>query len=159
MSIESQLKKRLSKVQANLQKANSKNNLKKLASLVVNLVKERTRSGYGVKAERSPDTPGARFRLPKLSDSYIEHRIRNSRKLSRYASISRANNTFTGQMLSSLRVQSVGKNSFSIGFRDRKAKQKAQYLNDMGREFMNLSKKEVSILIKAYENILKTRKL
>lgn len=158
MSIATQVNKRFAEIAKNLKKQNNKKNMQKLALLMLNIVKERTRAGYGVKNPGKSDATGKRFKFPRLSDSYIEQRIRNNRKLSRFAHISKPNNTFTGKMLSDMKANATN-SAFSLSFRSAKSREKAQFLEAMGREFMHLSKKEVSILVKAYGNLLKPKKL
>ena len=149
----------MKEINKRLSKTTDRKNLREFANVLNRIIKDRTRAGFGVKPPRKADSGGRRFKLPPFSDAYIEQRVRNARKLSKFASISRPNNTFTGQMLSDLRVNNISKDSFSIGFRSRKSRLKAEFLEIMGREFMHLSKKEIQILVKSYEKTLRRKTL
>lgn len=140
MPINKDLKTINEKFKKELNRNISRRQMRELAKYVLSLVKERTRQGIGV-------TPtGRRFRLPPFEESYIEYRIRNSRRLSPFAFISKPNNTFSGKMLSDLRTNTLKKGGFSLGFKSRESRKKAEYLAEMGRDFMNLSRKEVGFI-------------
>lgn len=149
MTIQKDLRNLVRQFEKQAKKSVDRSAMRRLANFVLNLVKDRTRAGFGVKPS-TREGGGRRFRLPPFSDSYIDQRLRQARRISRFGFISRPNNTFTGRMLSDLRVNAVSKGSFSLGFRSRESKRKAEFLAEMSREFMNLSAREVRLITDFY---------
>lgn len=149
MSVKKDLQKLVKEFKRQAKESTSRRNMRKLSLFVLRLIKERTRAGFGVKPSVR-EGGGRRFRFPPLSDSYIEQRERQSRRLSRFAFISKPNNTFTGRMLSDLRTTDLKSGGFSIGFKSRLSRKKAEFLAEMGREFLNLSAAEVRIIAEFY---------
>lgn len=154
MSVKAQLNKFFKKIEKELKKDFSKRGIQEAALFIVRLVRERTRQGFGVRQDRS-GRPGRRFRLPDFSESYIEQRERFPR-LSPFAFIDSPNNTLTGKMLSDKKVSGVRKDGFSIGFKSRQSRLKAEYLAEMGREFLNLSQSEFDLLVDFFRKRVKS---
>lgn len=153
MSIELDLKRFVTTIEKQLGKTVSRTEMKKIGQYTQALIVARTRAGYGV--ETSTKGISRRFKLPPFSASYIDYRIRNNRKLSRFASLTKPNNTFSGNMLNDFKVTSVSDKSFVIGFRSKESQKKAEYLAEMGRNFVGLTKKDFDLMVDFYvKNIL-----
>ena len=113
----------------------------------VNLIKKRTRLGYGV-----ADQGGAKTKLDKLSTGYIAQRKRNKPKGP--STPSKSNLTNTGDMLDALEAKEKADNKVEIGFKTTKEEQKAEWVSE-DRPFNNLSKAEIKQLKKKLENSIK----
>ena len=119
--------KKLSKLR---DKMTSKDSMKETGKLATNLIKKRTRAGFGV--EKHGDS---KSKLDRLSPDYIEHRKKN--KPSGPTTPSKSNLTNSGDMLDDLEPRAK-KGSAKIGFSSKKSKDKAKWVSD-DRPFNNLS--------------------
>lgn len=102
------------------------------------LIKKRTRLGYGVSSHE-----GDKERLKPLSDAY--KKVRKSHPKSSDTTPAKSNLTRTGEMLDSLDYQ-VSQGSVKITFKTQNNVDKAGYVTQGGRPFMNLSKPEINQL-------------
>jgi hypothetical protein len=124
----------------------SKSSMDDIGKALVEIIRVRTRLGYGVGA-----TGDQRQKLKPLSLLYREYRRKNRRLMSPQATVNRSNLTFTGQMLDSLDVVSSKKGALSIaptGTRKGGLKNLtlARYVAEQGRPFMSLSNNELKQL-------------
>lgn len=104
------------------------------------LIKKRTRLGYGVSSQE-----GDKERLNPLSDSYKKQRKLHPK--SSDTTPTKSNLTRTGDMLNSLTAE-VGQSSVKLTFKGKLNIDKAGFVTEGGRPFMNLSKAEVNQLKK-----------
>lgn len=130
---------------------------KELALLIKELVIVRTQ-GEG---------KGTNGTLDSLSESYIDTRERNRKRLSSKTSPSKSNLTATGQMLNALQATSTAnKATVSVKKTKRRAEltggksgltndEVRKYVEDNGREFLKLSPEEKDQLIKVATDIVK----
>lgn len=135
-------------VEAKAKASGSSQSLKTLGAYALNLVKDRTRAGFGVPAVAKPQE-----KLGALSSRYI--RARRGMKLSRFTSPEKSNLTLTGSMLASLKVF-VGR--FKLDIRptgsDKKGvsnQDKANWQEDQGRIFLRLSDTEIAKVTEFYQ--------
>jgi hypothetical protein len=142
------------KIRKIVEKAASADELRALGEEACNIIRIRTRLGYGAR----PTIGGERFRHRPLSERYIRFR-EGARDLSNLTTPSRSNLTLTGQMLESLDVIRVARGTLVIGptgtrtdrrSRGVKNEQVARWLADQGRTFMGLTTPEVSQLVRFY---------
>jgi len=119
-----------------------------LGDYIVQVIRNRTRQGYGVDVPRGTKKP-----LKPLSSKYINYRIKY-KNLSSETNPGTSNLTLTGHMLDSL--TSIATNKYvRIDFTDKFAKDKAKW-NAESKEkriFMNLSSdeyKDISEIVKDY---------
>ena len=110
----------------------------KIGQKASEMVKERTRSGLGVRKNNAPEKP-----LKALSPRYIKRRqaLQAKGKLSRETTPSKSNLTKTGDMLDDIKYKSDA-NSATIFVGDANREKAARGKKD--RPFMNLSKKEIN---------------
>ncbi len=148
MSAADDLNKFIDKIGRVLTDAGKSENLMPVAEKAIEIIRTRTRLGYGV----GPGTSGTgdRFKLASLSSSYILHRKRNAGRLSSFTSPSRSNLTFSGQMLQSMTAVFLAPGSVVIDFTGSRSDgednaQIAKYVSGK-RPFLNLSKNEVEQL-------------
>jgi hypothetical protein len=121
--------------------------LQELGELVVEIIRERTRDGKGVKA------PGANTtRLKPLSKKYIQWRSKFG-GLSSETSPSTSNLTLTGEMLDSLSFD-VRNGRLVVNVTGASNIKKAIYVSEE-RPFANLSKGEQTKLLKELERLMK----
>lgn len=130
-------------INAGLLKVTDKRILKAIGIVALEMVRDRTRKGFGVKKEG-----GAAKRLNPLTSSTkaTRRRLQKRGKLSENTSPTKSNLTSSGDMLDDLKLK-VGKTSVTISI-DGKDRQKAERVQNQGREFMNLSKKEINKIVK-----------
>lgn len=116
----------------------------KIGREVTDIVKTRTRKGFGVKTNLGPQT-----RLKGLSESYKKQRIRlkAAGKLSKHATPNKSNLTKSGDMIDSTKHKTT-KNTVVISPIGNKNKRKAKYQAKAGRIAYNLSKSENRRIIK-----------
>ena len=118
-----------------LNKVADKETMQDLGEAASELIKKRTRLGYGV------DTPeGSKKRLKPLSDPYKKKRKKD--KPTGPTTPTRSNLTSSGKMLDNLGPVKPTNTSVSIGFSDKEQEQKAEWVSEE-RPFNNLSKSEV----------------
>lgn len=80
--------------------------LESIGKKVIEVVKKRTQSGYGVNNDESPNP--TQVRLKALSSFYINEIRRNVISLGEFGAISRSNATLSGQMLKALKFSIQG---------------------------------------------------
>lgn len=114
-------------------KMTSKTNLQETGDFAVDLIKKRTRAGFGVSEHGS-----RKSKLDPLSDSY--KKVRKKNKPKGPTTPSKSNLTHSGDMLDDLEAK-ASKGSASIGFSSKKSEDKAEWVSDK-RPFNNLSKQE-----------------
>lgn len=133
-------------LQVTIDEAINKKSLMMVGRFVVEMIRQRTRRGYGV------EKIGARLnRLKKLDKKYVEYR--KTQKLHKETSPGKSNLTFTGVLLDSLTVKETQKTkdegSFVIGANNRARKggitndDLAKFVQEQGRPFMGLAKSEL----------------
>lgn len=121
--------------------------MSEVGELVRDLVKSRTKKGFGV-----AEPEGKATRLKGLSESYKKRRrtLKKQGKLDQSTSPTKSNLTQTSQMLDS--VKSKASTAKAEVFLDNeKAQRKAELQANDNREFMNLSKSEVNKIKKLLE--------
>lgn len=112
----------------------------------VELIKKRTRLGYGVE-----DQGKSKTKLKRLSPEYIDQRKR--KKPTGPSTPAKSNLTDSGDMLDALEAKEKQGNKVEIGFKNSKEEKKAKYVSE-DRPFNNLSKAEVKQLQKKIEKSL-----
>lgn len=154
MSVQSQVSIKLNqifkRIENTMDVAIDANTMRDLAKFTIDLIVKRSRLGYGVS-----DNFGQKFKFPRLSPLYIRRR-----KLSPYlddtTSATKSNITFTGQLLSSVKITKIKKGSITIGPSGTRSDSKitneqlAAILADKGRSFMRLSQLEFNQLLRFY---------
>lgn len=103
------IKQVLDDIKKKLKKTGGKQPMRLLGNYALNLIRDRTRKGFGV-----PHAGGSKEPLKALSANYIQWRQKNKRKLSKFAKPSKSNLTRTGRMLESLRVIETKNFGFTI---------------------------------------------
>lgn len=128
-------------MQEALRKATQPNEMKKLGEEAAEMIKTRTRLGYGV--ERSGTK---RERLDPLAESTKESKKQKRKRgeLSPLTTPSRSNLTDTGELLDSQQVTSVAQVEVTIGPKGRRKDGKTNeevgsYVTENGRPYNNLS--------------------
>lgn len=120
-----------------------------IGKTVAERVKRRTRLGKGV------DKDGAKAeKLEKLSDRYIEKRSKNKSKLSKETRPKKSNLTFSGDMLDNIDYKVEG-DTIIIFIEGKHNNDKAQWVTDGGRAFMNLSSPEQNEVIRIIRQRIK----
>jgi len=153
------------KIESVIRDAAAQNALRPVAEKAIDIIRKRTRLGYGV--PNSVNGTADRFKLQALSPGYIK--LRQKSHLSDQTSAKRSNLTFTGQLLDSLAVIRIIAGSVIVGpTGTRKGEsltnaQLAGYLAEKGRPFLSLSKPEAEQLRRFYRNtfgdLLKNKRL
>jgi len=97
-------------------------------------------------------------KLKPLSSSYIKFRTRNRSKLHKSTSPKKSNLTFSGQLLDSIKARIRGE-SVIIGPTGRRFgggtnERIAIYVQDQGRPFLYLGRRDISELVKIYDESL-----
>lgn len=144
MSAEQDMKEFTTKVQDTIDKALNRRALRNLGEMIADMIRQRTRKGYGVSRFMGP-----KQRLKRLSPSYIKQRKRM--RLSPFTSPRKSNLTKTGAMLEDLRpryIQAGRNKSFKISFNKGFSKDKAGWAVEKGRPFNNLSKSEFNQVLR-----------
>lgn len=143
MSAKQDLASILDKLKKNVIKNFSSREMQKIASFVIQEIKDRSRKGYGVST-----LGGSEEAFDSLSPDYIARRKRM--KLSPFTTAKKSNITRSGRMLSSLRykvrdayalITPTGNSREGVPNVD-----VAQYVSDQGRPFMTLSKYQLGRL-------------
>lgn len=131
--------------------------LNAIAKIAISIISKRTRAGFGVKNAGQNAT-----RLKKLSGTYVEFR-KKSKDLNRALTTpGKSNLTFTGKLLESLTVKqvNVAEQKVFIGGNRRRRKggatneDVAGFVAEQGREFLNLSRREIDKIAVAYRRNL-----
>jgi len=144
------------RVEKQLKSVVSQNNMKQFAALALELIKKRSRKGLGVVGGNKGKGRTKPFPSP-LSPSYVAQRRRS--RLSPYTSPTKSNITFSGRMLASLRVTtkegfvSVSPTGVSRGGVPNS--KIAEYLVDMDRTFLALTKEEFDKLVSLLKRKIK----
>lgn len=123
-----------------------------LGIFVVDLIRKRTRLGYGINKNG-----GDKVRFPQLSDRYVDYRKKNRRELDPTTSAKKSNVTFSGQMLRSLGYRIKGGNSGILiqvsGTRRDGSKNEdvaLELLNKRDRRFIGLTRSEERQVARLY---------
>lgn len=145
MSASDDIKKAM-KALKNIQKE-VEDNLIDVGQEAVELIKKRTRLGYGVEDQGKPKT-----KLKKLSPGYINQRKRN--KPTGPSTPAKSNLTYSGDMLDALEAKKKQDNKIEIGFKNSEEEKKAEYVSE-DRPFNNLSKAEIKQLQQKLEKALR----
>lgn len=146
------------KFQKKLGRNLTKSEVSGLGKLAIDIIVKRTRRGSGVKRDG-----GAIRRLKPLKKSYVAQRRRLISKLSRFTSPNKSNLTFTGQMLSSIKVIKTVKTRTGVGSvispkgrrSDGKTNEEVAVFASLSRPFFHLAKKEKRELIEVFEKRFK----
>lgn len=110
--------------------------MEKLGEAAAELIKKRTRLGYGV-----DESGGSKAKLKPLSEPY--KKTRKKHKPTGPSTPAKSNLTYTGQMLDDLGPTSSSEGHVEIGFKTEESAQKAEWVTEGGRPFNNLSKSEI----------------
>lgn len=142
------------KLQDLLRDAAKQDALRPLALKAIEIIQRRTRLGYGVPA--GTNGTAERFKLPPLSDRYIQRR--KKARLGEFGSPARSNLTYSGQLLDSLGVIRIGQGSIVIGPTGTRRNGQsnaavAGYVAAGGRPFLALSSPEAEQLRRYYRNV------
>lgn len=140
-----------------MKRAFSAAQMTKYGEFAAEMIKLRSRLGFGVSTEG-----GNRNRFAELSKSYKEERAqdRKSGKLSSLTTPNRSNLTRTGQMLESLGVKKLKDGEVKIGPKGKRLgesitnEEVGVFVSAAGRVFNNLSKTELKRLDKFIEDEL-----
>lgn len=126
--------------------------LREIGNEARQMIKSRTRNGYGVVEDNAPAT-----RLPGLSESYKKQRKRLARqgKLSPDTTPNKSNMTKTGELLDTM-VVSVKGDTVTVSPNGKKNAKKAKYNAEKGRVVYNLSKKENQAIRRIVNEKIKT---
>jgi hypothetical protein len=157
LKAEAQMKRFVNSVKKRLSLSINAKQMGVIARYVVELIKERSRRGYGVAS-----LGGQESRFPKLTKEYIKQRKRS--RLSPFTSPGKSNITRTGKLLASIRyttktgsaiIEPVGSRNDSNWTN----RQLADHLQTkMNRPFMTLSAKQLRDLTKFIEtNIIELK--
>jgi hypothetical protein len=154
---EAQMKKFVNSVKKRLSLAISAKQMGLIARFIVQMIKERSRRGYGVQSLGAQEQ-----RFPKLTPEYIKQRKRS--RLSPFTSPGKSNITRSGKLLASIRYTTKTGSAIiePIGSRNDSNwnnRQLADHLQTkMNRPFMTLSNKQLKELTKFVEtNIIKLK--
>lgn len=132
-----------------LKEATSTESLQELGDDAAELIKKRTRLGYGLS-----EHGGTKSKLKQLNPKYKKYRQKID--LSSATTPNKSNLTQTGHMLDDIGATVGSNNSVSIGFTDDFANQKAEWVSE-DRPFNFLSKAEISQLRKKLQDKLYSR--
>lgn len=131
----SDLKKQMQKaINQAAEEAKQPSNMRKLGQMVADMVRLRTRLGYGVR-----DTGRPRQRLKPLSEGYRAQRKRGD--LAGETSANKSNLTRKGKLLDSLDVTKVDHGRVEIGPTGSRNREVAKHVSEE-RPFLNLSNTE-----------------
>ena len=132
-----------------MRKVIARRNLDAVGEMVADQIRKRTRLGYGVE-----DDGKSQKKLKKLSNGYKDWRKKNRRALSGDTTPARSNLTQTGDMLDSIEHKVQG-DSVEISVNGRFNQDKARWVTEGGRPFMNLSKAERNMVADMFRDIIK----
>lgn len=150
MAVTSNFKEVFKRIGDRLKQAPSPENLKKLGEAGSEMIRVRTRLGYGVR-----QTGGKRAKLKPLSALYKESREEFA-DLSEFTTPARSNLTLTGQMLESIGILKIERTSVEIGPKGPRRSEPltnqkvAEYVSG-ARPFLFLSDLEIKKLARFYE--------
>ncbi len=120
-----------------------------IGETAVELIKKRTRLGYGVSEQG-----GSKKKLDALSEPYKKQRKKNKPKGP--STPSKSNLTNTGDMLDSMIATKSGTGKVEIGFDNTEDQKKAEYVSEK-RPFNNLSKSETKQIEQELNEIAKKK--
>lgn len=128
-----------------------KSTMKEVADLSKDLVKTRTKRGFGVNESGDKAT-----RLKGLSESYKKQRRRLKRqgKLAGDTTPQKSNLTKKGKMIADVESRASTAKA-EVFIKDESSRKKAELQAQQGREFMNLSKSEIDKVKKLLEKKIK----
>lgn len=148
------------KLRGAVKKAASTKELEAMGAFAAELIRKRTRLGYG--APKGEAGAVDRFRLAALSEGWIKFRKTTGASwLSEFTRARRSNLTFTGQMLDSLGVVRGQKGQVVIGPQGYRTdpfshglsnEQVANFVAKKGRPFNDLTKPEMKQVVRFYRN-------
>lgn len=152
--VEQQFNDLVKKIEKELKSSVNKQEMVKLATFILNIIKERVRAGFGVK-----QNGGNKFKFKPLSSAYKKQRSKES--LSPFTSPNKSNLTRKGRLIGGLRVFSrtgvaiiKPSGTSSNGESNEKI---AEFVSKV-RPFLNMSKDEIKQAIEFFEeNILQKR--
>jgi hypothetical protein len=138
-----------------LKKVTNKKAMIEYGKLAIGAIVHRTRNkGQGLK--KSGGTPS---KLKQVTVKYADQRRRMKDKHPSAATGRKSNLTLTGEMLDSLVVIDSKNKEVELGWFDEKQEAKAAGNESRGREFLNLSTKEIKLISKKLdENLSKEAK-
>ncbi len=145
MSVKSQIDKIIAKL--NNAKKEVVAEMTQVGDEAVELIKNRTRKGFGVEAQG-----GNKKKLKKLSDKYKKSRKKNKPK-GHSATAGKSNLTHSGDMLEDLEAKKRG-NKVRIDLASKESADKAEWVSK-DRAFNNLSKSELKQLKQSLEKKIK----
>lgn len=124
--------------------------LEDIGRAIAEIIRVRTRLGYGVSRQGSKRT-----KLKPLSDMYKAYRRQNRRRLSPETSPNKSNLTFTGQLLDSLTFK-AGRGKLRVEPSGRRRGgltnlKLAEHVTDQGRPFLNLSDNELKQITRIFD--------
>jgi hypothetical protein len=130
-----------------------------LADKVAAQIKKRTKTGKGV------DNSGNLYKLPDLSEGYVETRKKNRSKLGEGATPKKSNLTASGKMLNSIKatfrraggqfrlIFELTGSTKGLGSKSQKTADVAKWqADDQGRRFFDLSKTEQNGILREVRN-------
>lgn len=147
------------KMKALRDKMLSKSTLNSIGKETADMIRERTKKGYGLKDADSK----TQKKLEALSPSYIKHRKRYP-PFGDDSTPTKSNLTYTGDMLEAIDHKVSGKSTASrklkVSIFDEEQKEKADWAaegsdNRPERHFLGLTKGQEKILKKFIENLMK----
>ena len=153
MSVNTDINSFLKDMRKLFKKSVSNKEMQLLGEKAIEIIVKRTRLGDGVTARG-----GKKKKFKAFKKSYRNFRKRYESKLDGTTSVTKRNNTFSGQLLRSMKVIKAVKGKVVVGpndetrsktFKGEASKTNAEvagYLVDMGRAFNNLSKPEIKQL-------------
>lgn len=119
----------------------------KVGQFTVDLIKKRTRLGYGVSA------PGeVKQALKPLSPGYVKHRKKHPPKGP--STPSKSNLTYTGKMLEDIGYRILNNHDIEIYITTDESNQKALWNEENGRKFLNISNTEYEQIRNYIEKLL-----
>lgn len=119
----------------------SRRAMRTLGDEMAAVIRARSKRGLGVDRDG-----GAERRFNRLSPRYVRQRRRRRSQLASWTSPRTSNVTFSGEMLSEFKAIQSRDGTVTLGFRRRKAGQKAVWTHQGGRPWANLSKNEIEWL-------------
>jgi hypothetical protein len=148
MSAQDDINKVLKQIEALRDKAEKE--FTKTGNEAVELIKKRTRLGYGVDKPR-----GTKTKLKKLNSDYVASRKRN--RPTGPTTPAKSNLTQSGDMLDDLEAKKQTSTRYEITFKRKESRDKAEWVSK-DRAFNNLSKSEIKQLAKKLQDRINKNK-
>lgn len=129
-----------------------------LADKISQQIKKRTKTGKGV------DKGGGLYKLPDLSEKYVETRKKNRSKLGEKGTPKKSNLTASGAMLDSIKgtfsraggtiklIFELTGSTKGLGEKSQKTRDVAKWQEEQGRRFFDLSKTEQNGILREVRN-------